>query len=649
MTALGKNGLSIERQKNSLTLYQFNIPVKTIAVNDAFKRRLLTVELVNDYGVNISRAAKGLEMSRTTVYNTLKRYENDGVSGLFHRQTRTVGNKARSHEKSRKDRKVNHQQITLPLYEPSPDCFTEPHDWQSSRYAGGLIFSALLEKDWQFMSFFSNVYGKFFHVFIVFAQMLVHGIQSIEQLKAIRRREFRLVCGMDRMPSRQTFSKQLHVVTQLGSAVGLIKRFFLYQLKSGLVSSYLLYVDGHFIPYSGKASVHKGYSTQRRLAMPGQTNLVFHDATGRIVYFQLEEGKGNLRQVIESLSKEVQEYFKESVSPLIVSDREVWSIEHFNRMLSYRFLTWEKHTDSAKIDALSEDEFSEPVVINDHIYRFYEFPQKKRYFNSDKTKSIDLRRIVIWNLSSDCRSVCVSNDGHEKVQFLGQAMLGRWGKSENGFKYLKERFNPHYIPLMNTAEESLNQEVDNPIVKELMQQINKINKQLQKNANELVSAVEYYNRDGTIRANSKRQRLLRERSALETELNSVKQRLEAVPARISKREASHGKKSIKIIDREAKNCFDLVQAMVWNARRTLVDILKNHYSDPRDVVNLLDHITHSHGWIKNTEKTVMVRLEPMDLPAFRNAQKEFCRALNNLKSQLPNGKLLMFSVGDKPN
>ena len=71
--------------------------------------------------------------------------------------------------------------------------------------------------------------------------------------------------------------------------------------------------------------------------------------------------------------------------------------------------------------------------VNDHIYRFYEFPQKKRYFNSDKTESIDLRRIVIWNVSSDRRSVCVSNDGHEKAQFLGQAMLGRWGRSEKLF------------------------------------------------------------------------------------------------------------------------------------------------------------------------------------------------------------------------
>lgn len=89
--------------------------------------------------------------------------------------------------------------------------------------------------------------------------------------------------------------------------------------------------------------------------------------------------------------------------------------------------------------------------------------------------------------------------------------------------------------------------------------------------------------------------------------------------------------------------------MVWNARRTLIDLLRRHYHDERDVVNLLDHITTCHGWIKPTAKIVHVRLEAMDLPRYRSAQKEFCNSLNNLKPRLPNGKMLKFSVGNAPN
>ena len=75
MTTLGENGLAGEREKNLLTLYQFNMPVRTISVNDAFKRRLLTVELVNDCGVTIIPVAQALESSRTTVYKTFNSCE----------------------------------------------------------------------------------------------------------------------------------------------------------------------------------------------------------------------------------------------------------------------------------------------------------------------------------------------------------------------------------------------------------------------------------------------------------------------------------------------------------------------------------------------------------------------------------------------
>ncbi len=104
----------------------------------------------------------------------------------------------------------------------------------------------------------------------------------------------------------------------------------------------------------------------------------------------------------------------------------------------------------------------------------------------------------------------------------------------------------------------------------------------------------------------------------------------------------------KVIDCEAKNLFDLVQAMVWNARRTLIDMLRQHYHDERDLVNLLDHISHCHGWIKTTAEAIHVRLEAMDLPRYRVAQEAFCHSLNNLAARLPNGKVFIFSVGGEP-
>jgi hypothetical protein len=492
------NGLAAERENNHITLYKNGSLLKRVDISKATSRRLLIVELVNDLGASPSDVSEALDISRQTIYNTLDTYEQFGADGLLHSEKRGSGNKARLHEQRRQQardaqQKIKANQIVLPLTEQAPENFNQPHDWQKSRYAGGMIFSAILEKDWNFTTFFATTYGKLVNVFIFFAQMLIHGIKSVEQLKAVKRVELGLVCGLDHSPSRTTFSTWLHAVAEKRQALTLIKQSFVNQIKAGLVSCYLLYVDGHFIPYSGKERVHKGYSTQRRLAMPGQTTMVFHDATGRIVYFQLEEGKGDLRQAIEDIAAEIQNHLQMPVCPLLVSDRESWSVEHFVRMSPYRLLTWEKYTNEAEIDALSADLFSEPMTINEHRYRFYEFPEKQTYWNADKKISVDLRRIVIWNLDSNRRPVCVSNDTIEDTVFLGQAMLGRWGKSENGFKYIAERFNPHYIPLLRATQESEHQEIDNPIYKELETQKQQLKNKLQKNANQLAGVQEVYN------------------------------------------------------------------------------------------------------------------------------------------------------------
>jgi len=651
MMKLG-NGLTAEHENNHVTLFKYGRLLKRVDISKAINRHLLIVELVNDLGASVSDVAETLDISRQTVYNTLDTYKHFGADGLLHSEKRGTGNKARLHEQRRKQvreaQRNGDGQTALPLTEEAPENFNQTHDWQKSRYAGGMIFSAIVEKDWNFTTFFASTYGKLVNVFILFAQMLIHDIKSVEQLKAVKCRELGVVCGLDRTPSRTIFSLWLNAVAEKAQALTLIKQFFVNQIKAGLVSCYLLYADGHFIPYAGKERVHKGYSTQRRLAMPGQTTVVFHDATGRIVYFQLQEGKGNLRQIIEEIAAEIKNHLDEPSAPLIVSDRENWSIEHFVRMSPHRLLTWEKYTNEAEIHALTDALFSEPITINEHRYRFYEFPEKQTYWNTDKTMSVDLRRIVIWNLESNRRPVCVSNDTIEDTVFLAQAMLGRWGKSENGFKYLAERFNPHYIPLLCATQESEHQEIDNPIYKELKTQKQQLKNKLQMNINQLARVQEVYNQDGSVRANSQRQRLLTERTAISSELQAVVEKLQTTPERTSLAETTNGQETFKIIDGEAKNLFDLVQAIVWNGRRTLIDMLRRHYHDERDVVNLLDHISRCHGWIKTTSKAVHVRLEALDLPRFSAAQKEFCNSLNHLKARLPNGKILKFSVGSAP-
>jgi transposase len=644
------NHLAGELSNGHFTVYKNGTFLKHIEIKNAFERRNLIVDLVLNMQAQPTNVAKAMQISPQTVHNVVQAYKKKGSQSLLDNSRRGTGNKARELENERAQIKQIAQelQINLEFTNELPEYFDQNSDWQQTRYAGGLIFSAILEKNWNFIGFFASVYGKLAKICITFAQMLVHNVESIEQLKALKFNEFGLVCGLTKnSPSRTTFSKWLHLAADKGYALVMKTRFFRDQIINGLVSVYLLYVDGNFKTYTGKQRLHHGFSTQRQLAMPGQTTYYFHDSTGRIVYFNIEEGHGDLRQNIETMSQEFQRQFSENQTPLIVSDRETWSVDFFYRMAGYRILTWEKNTDTEKLKELAHELFSETVTVNANSYRFYEFPEKKAYSNTDGTRSVALRRIVIWNLKADRRVACVSNDTLEDKMYLGRAMLGRWGNSENGFKYMDERFNPHYIPLLDATRESENQLMPNPAIKELKKEKKKIEKQLQQNANRSVGVEKVYNKDGSERFNSKYQRLLNEREVLETELAAVNEKLKNSPERINLKETTNGKKSFKVIDNEAKNLFDLTASMVWNARRTLIDMMRRHYNDERDVVNLLDHITRCQGWIKSTQQAVLVKLEPMDLPRYRVAQKEFINELNGLKPCMPNGKLIIFSVGEK--
>ena len=222
MTRLG-NGLTAEREKKHITLYKNGSLLKRVDISQATSRRLLIVEFVNDMGASPSDVAEALDISRQTVYNTLDTYEQLGADGLLHSEKRGTGNKARQHEQRRHEsrdaqQKSKTRQSVLPLTteeavaaQAAPENFNTTHDWQPSRYAGGMIFSAILEKDWNFTAFFARTYGQLANVFIFLAQMLVHGIKSIEQLKAVKSRELGVVCGVERSPSRTKFSQWLHI------------------------------------------------------------------------------------------------------------------------------------------------------------------------------------------------------------------------------------------------------------------------------------------------------------------------------------------------------------------------------------------------------------------------------------------------------
>ncbi|MCP4257839.1 MAG: hypothetical protein GY774_09975, partial [Planctomycetes bacterium] len=180
--------------------------------------------------------------------------------------------------------------------------------------------------------------------------------------------------------------------------------------------------------------------------MPGQTEMFVHDCHGQIVYFELQEGKGDIKQVMHTMSEKWSAYLSDK-APLVIADRECWGVSHFISMKGYRFVTWEKYSKEKELSSISDKDFGDVFEVNDKQYQVYE---DKKAYSDDKNNSIKLRRIVIWNKSSGKRSACVTPlDEEEDAITLASAMLGRWGCSENAFKHMGNRCNMHYNPVLD--------------------------------------------------------------------------------------------------------------------------------------------------------------------------------------------------------
>ena len=80
----------------------------------------------------------------------------------------------------------------------------------------------------------------------------------------------------------------------------------------------------------------------------------------------------------------------------------------------------------------------------------------------------------------------------------------------------------------------------------------------------------------------------------------------------------------------------------------MVSWLGEYYNEENDLVDLFYAITSAQGWVKNEKDRVTVRLEPIGQPKKRAAQENFCRKLNSLGAQLPNGKWMIIEVGNSP-
>jgi len=661
-------------------LYRQKALIKDVDLSDKVAKRLFIVEAV-ELGAMRSRLATAFDMSRMTIHNYMETKKHFGLEGLIqgysageskslrrqravHGEKRIAGSKAkqlaqirreaREQEPSSKQLRLNYSFVgegAAARVQQQDQPFVEKHDWEATRYAGVFAYLFPLIGRWKWLQLVMGHFGAGYKIFMVFLLMAAHNIRSIEQLKNVRSREAGVVLGLGWLPSRPKIWEWFYGVASQGISGILLKDYFCRQLRAGLVGVWLWFTDGHLLPYTGKRSVRCGYNTQRRMPEPGQTNMVTCDDSGRVVDFEIQEGKGDLRGHILAMGRKWAGEIGEQ--PVMVFDREGHGAPFFSGLVreGIPFVTWEKHVDAAKLAGVSVDRFQEEFEFNGKHYRVFEEEKSYIHTSEDPLKSphhFKLRRIYVWNKSSNRRACGLAWDGDKGMSTAdcARAILHRWGASENSFKHIQERHPFHYRPGFKFVE-SERQEIENPAVKEKQSLIQRVKTTLGKLYRKLAQSRESLNKDGRVRRNSVREQLKGMIGEQEAELERLQEEKRQLPSKIDV-SSLQDYRSFKRIDNEGKNLFDFVTCSVWNARKQMVDWLRPFFDQDNEIVDLFYTITSCHGWIKSTATEVTVRLEPLQQPKRRLAQEQLCRKLTSLGVQTPTGKYIAIEVGGAP-
>ncbi|MEA3467462.1 MAG: hypothetical protein U9R57_04470 [Thermodesulfobacteriota bacterium] len=297
---------------------------------------------------------------------------------------------------------------------------------------------------------------------------------------------------------------------------------------------------------------------------------------------------------------------------------------------------------------IEDRKFTEELEFNDKQYRY--FVQSKDFtVSTDAGKeTFSLRHFILWNIGSKHRTAGLAYTGDHDITgddcIIG--ILNRWGASENTFKHIKERHPYHCHPGFKLVT-SENQDIVNPILKELKKLVKTTRNSLIKLKAKLADATPVLNKDGSTRKNSVHSTLKTKISETEIQLKDTRKKSRKEPERVNTSDIEDYRE-YKQVDNEGKKPFDFITSSVWNSRKDMVDLLRPHWEQKNEIVDLFYAITECKGWIRSNKEEVRVRLEPLEQPRRRFAQERLCLKLTYLATRLSMGKLLVMEVGEDP-
>ena len=519
-------------------------------------------------------------------------------------------------------------------------------------YAGGLLFVPLLER-YSYLPMIKKVVNietyegySLEELCLTLFYFDTFNFHSMEDFKKAYPEEFGTLIGRSYSPSLFTLRRFLHRVKEQEVSEKLIDEFSLLYLKKGLAKWGVLYIDGHFLPYTGMYRISMGMHGVRKIPMKGSYNFMGVDVEFTPWIFLVRSSREDLlRKVPEMIENAKRIGRKAGVSQedienlIIVFDREGYSAELFRHLdgrdMDKRkriaiFVTWAKYTEKWVYD-VADEKFDKELTVT---YKFQK-PKGIKYFETDRTmnKYGKIRTIVVERETDKRRCAIYTNAAKEEIvsEVLVDLICHRWGE-ENLIKELMYKHLINYWPGYETEDLEEQPLVDNPKLKELKQQRTNLKTELSglksKFGGEVLDEME---KDADWeQIKEKRILTMADIEKIRIQITFLNQKIDELPEKVRFDEAHDGKKLVDL-NYERKRFLDCIKVFSYNMKNKMCQMLLAHYDKKKELLPALSKIVNRAGYIKLEDGKLQIRLRRFKDVEIDYAARHLCDDLNKMR------------------
>ena len=509
----------------------------------------------------------------------------------------------------------------------------------SSVYAGAMLLHPFLERvgAGEVLSVLDSGPSRSYDTTaVVLAAMFAFalGSSSLEGSKHLQLADAGLLVGLERFPHLRTLRARLGALADSVDPLGVQVAFAKAMLDADRDPPEVLFVDEHFVAYSGARPVSKGWNTRRRHAEPGRHETVIVDDRWRAICFASGPPQGLTTGMLGPLDQ-LQQICGER--PLMIGFDRGGAYPKAFTALRDRGMDWVTYR-RAPLAAVTVEPRSSWVRIDGrrHYLRVADEQVELDGYGTARQISVyEHGRVILQILTSDLRASAAR---------LAHTLRCRWC-IENTFKYLENHHGLHWLCdyHMNLAPDST--PVKNPERVTALAQL----RSHEQTVTELEQKIGQHHTTPTDTNPAETLCMLQaDLHTARADTRAAKATLKPIPAKLP----------ANVIDPDAQRATPRVnrralqtvcRLLAYNAELDLARAINTYLQDPNEYRAITRHLLHQPGHIHYTPDSITVTIDQPHAPRIARALKLLIDQINTTPPKLAGDhRQITYQIAPKP-